>query len=543
MDATTVIAAHAVVQKELPCPIKMYGTSLGLSTAGDKIYEIDVNSLTATELFNTGLSSSSKNGPNGNAYDPVNNRFYYSKYSSSDYLYFYDFTNPVNNPSGALPGGQVACAGWYNGMYYYIPQNTGKLYQATFNADGTINMVTMVKDYSGKSFSFGDVVVNTAGLLYGSSAVNTVGKFWTIDLSDYTYTEISNLVHMQLAFGSDGDLYGHDAANGNFYSIDATLGTRTLIGQIGNLKFTDLASGPYKPCTIVEETAWADGTDFAGKNWATMITYQLQYKMEQMWPEGGTSTIAFEDLPLSGSLDWDYNDWVADVDIQATYWGTESDRDILQVDFTVTPEARGAGYNHAFHLKIPADTFASDGTYTLTIYDGDGIQLSQTIAAFDASIANDFTVVPSTTTALPGSLTNTVEPTGIVSHYPTEDNTDVNAPKHEPYVAPKRTATLSIVFNDMEPFELSDYNPYSGFHGQGLFFDPYLYVYDTANYIHVGDSRMLTVPSDWMWPEAGIAIWKAYTSGVTAGDPTTNPPTFASNWWTTYNDLVYNGKP
>jgi len=271
------IAAHAVVQLEESCPAIMYGTSLGGSGVGDKIYEIDVSAETASLLFNTGLSPSSVNGPNGNAYDSINNRLYYSTYASSDYLYFYDFTNPVNNSAGSLPGGQVACAGWYNGNYYYIPQRTGKLYETTFNLDGTVNASAMVYEYSGKSFNFGDVVITSNGLMYGSSAVNGVGKFWSINLSDYTYTEISNMAHMQLAFGSDGVLYGHDAGNANFYIIDPLLGTRTLISQINSLKFTDLASGPYEPCVPQVETAWGDevGIPFPGSNWAMYLIYEM----------------------------------------------------------------------------------------------------------------------------------------------------------------------------------------------------------------------------------------------------------------------------
>jgi hypothetical protein len=269
------IAVHAEVYSEAPCPIIMYGTSLGVSTYGDKIYEIDVNSLTAIELFNTGLSPSSKNGPNGNAYDPDNNWLYYSAYINPDKLYFYDFTNPVNNYAGQISG-QVACAGWYNGEYYYIPQNTGKLYKVTFNPDGTILTNTLIQTYAGKSFNFGDVVINQNGLMYGSSTVNGVAKFWSIDLmNSYLYTEISLMSHMQLAFGSDGELYGHDAGNANFYTIDYIAGTRTLVGSIGGLKFTDLASGPYEPCSPEYETAWSEGTEFPGNSWAMYFTYEL----------------------------------------------------------------------------------------------------------------------------------------------------------------------------------------------------------------------------------------------------------------------------
>jgi hypothetical protein len=227
----------------------VYGTSLGGSGTGDKIYEIDLATLTATELFNTGLNTGDGNWPNGNAYDPQNNRLYYSVKPNK--LYYYDFAgNQVDATNGNTTPGDVACGSFYNGKYYYIPQNSSNLYQVTLDASsGFITSVDNIQTYTGKTFSFGDVVVSLDGsILYGSSAVNGTGTFWSIKLSDYSYTYISNMAHMQLAYGSDGRLYGHDAGNANFYVIDESAGTRTLLGVLNTGpsggKFTDLASGP-----------------------------------------------------------------------------------------------------------------------------------------------------------------------------------------------------------------------------------------------------------------------------------------------------------
>jgi len=297
-----------------------------------------------------------------------------------------------------------------------------------------------------------------------------------------------------------------------------------------------LPCGTEEVCKLEEETAWGAGIDFPGKNWAMYFPYEIQgVEILVEWPEGGTITVAFEDLQIASSSDYDYNDWVADIETLATFWGTEAEHsDLLRIDFTITPEARGAGYNHVFHLAIPAGTFGCNGTYTLTING-----TSET-GAFYASTDNDFVVIPWTYNALPGTLTNTIEPPGIVSHYPNINNTDPAAPQHQPYVPPQVTATLSIEFSELCPFDFSVYDPYNPekMHGEGLFFDPYLHVVNWNGNINQGDPRMLTVPVDWMWPEAGVAIWKAYPD-VTAG----NPPTFTAEWWVDYNDLVYEGKP
>jgi len=285
------VAAHAVVgQRDVTCPAVMYGTS-GVSGELDKIYEINVNGLSANMLFDTYPLNSHVNGPNGNAYDPDNNRLYYSKYASPDYLYFYDFANPVNNPAGKLTeSGMVACGGWYKGEFYYIPQGTGKLYKASFDDDGKIlNTPIMLHDTGVNFGAFGDIAITQDGMIYGSSNMSPAAKFWSIDLMNgYQYTEISEMAHMQLAFGSDGLLYGHDASDGNFYWIDPLNGTRSLIGSINGLKFTDLASGPYSPCAPSNETAWGDGTTFVDKgNWAMYFNYVPECQCtEQLWQIG-----------------------------------------------------------------------------------------------------------------------------------------------------------------------------------------------------------------------------------------------------------------
>jgi len=306
-EAQIKVATHAVVgQRDVNCPAVMYGTS-GVSGDLDKIYEIDVNGLTSTMLFNTSPLNPHINGPNGNAYDPDNNWLYYSKYASPDYLYFYDFVNLVNNPAGSLPGGQVASGGWYNGKFYYFPQQSGKLYETSFNLDGTIANTTLLCDTGINFGAFGDIAITQDGLIYGSSNMNPA-RFWSVDLMNgYQYTEISEMPHMQLAFGSDGLLYGHDANDGNFYWIDPLNGVRSLIGPVNGLKFTDLASGPYAPCDPSNVTAWAGETRFVVKgNWATYFTYDPECQCtEQFWqigtPDGPVN-------PIAGSAEYPANE-------------------------------------------------------------------------------------------------------------------------------------------------------------------------------------------------------------------------------------------
>ncbi len=154
------------------------------------------------------------------------------------------------------------------------------------------------------------------------------------------------------------------------------------------------------------------------------------------------------------------------------------------MEFTIIPEAKLAGYTHKMHLDTAV--FGCDGTYEL--YRDGSLAAS---GAYITGVGIDVLLVP-----------NTGSP-------PTE-------------------VKLIITFNPGCQFDFSVFDPYSTYHGEGLFFDPYLYVNNTGQEIHQGDVRMLTVPTDWTWPTPdGNAIWNVY-SKVTAG----SPPTFVPYWWT-----------
>jgi hypothetical protein len=238
------------------------------------------------------------------------------------------------------------------------------------------------------------------------------------------------------------------------------------------------------PCDAVEETAWADGLPFPGKNWATYIMYTVQGEIPVEWPEGGTTTVAFEDLPISGGNDWDYNDWVADIIVKAIYFGTSADKDLTSMEFTIKPQAKLAGYDHRMFLDTTA--FNCNGTYELY---RDGTLVAS--GTYTPASGIDVVLVP-----------NTGSPPALVK--------------------------LILTFAPGCQFDFSAFDPYSSYHGEGLFFDPYLKVLGPGYEIHQGDPRMLTVPTDWVWPTPdGNAIWNVYPK-VTAGDP----PTFVPYWWT-----------
>jgi hypothetical protein len=227
----------------------------------------------------------------------------------------------------------------------------------------------------------------------------------------------------------------------------------------------------------------------------------------------------FEDLPLdTPNLDWDYNDWMTTIRLDPTCSDTSPGADLLSMEFTVLPEARGAAYDHSFRLTIPPGGFACDGTYTKTLFYAEGtLVITETTGDFDASKGAEFEVFPLTSEVLP-DMSNTDET--------------------KPYVPPQRTASLSIVFPGSCPFGPGPFDPIPSIHGEGLFFGASLYVHNTGDTVVVGDSRTLLVPVQWLWPEEGKPVWLAYPR-VQEGEP----PAFPWEWWTEWTDDVYEGKP
>jgi hypothetical protein len=333
-----------------------------------------------------------------------------------------------------------------------------------------------------------------------------------------------------------------------------------------------------------EETAWAydaeNGGTFDTNRWSAYLVYTLQPPLEVVeWPSSeGMLSLAFEDAE---GVDYDYNDWVVDVKTLVTY---ELGR-VTGIDFEFFPEARGAWHTHAFHMRFPAGVFDGEVTGTLTLYDADGNEMSvESNVCFDGSGAEcDFTVIPNTMDAIPRydppfweRYINTVEPTndqGIVTHYWYEYEGQVYWKYSDVgYKPPQITARLSLQLAPGDDFSLPDYSTlltdWFGVQLAATFFDPYIHVielstpaqpmypdptgneWDIPNLAFPSPGvRRLVVPTDWLWPEAGVHIADAY-SKVTKNE--TDQPIFSNGegWWTDMtpdpycdgNSTLYQGK-
>ena len=279
---TLIIAAHAVIEKGCN-PI---GDVYGIKRNSGEVYGVDVLTGETALIFTTVAPPTSNVGPNGLAYDGGNKRFYYCDYTGTSILYFWDGTQEL--VAGPLPYGDIAAADFDDGKYYFItgPPKSDDLYEVTFDANGYIASITKLADIAdnehGWSFN-GDIAVRD-GVLYGWGSCRHGYEFFTYNLSTpgtfATVIKTAYLASLQLAFGLDGELYGHRSASpGNFYVIDTTTGAvGSPVCNTGGITFTDCASGAM--CVPDSETAWGaeegGGTRFIDKgDWATYFIYTI----------------------------------------------------------------------------------------------------------------------------------------------------------------------------------------------------------------------------------------------------------------------------
>ena len=267
------IATHAALESQITEAI-IYGV-----TQDGEIFTIDMLNGKEEILTDNLNNEGGNNWPNGLAFDQENGRLYYADGSDRNQIWFYDMDTGENHPAGTA-GGVVAGAEFANGAYWYIVNGTDEFRKMTFDADGK-NGVDEFVSKLGTSHNLGDLAVNfSETILYGHSNTSRGNAFFSIDLDDFAYTEIKQPAgkNLQIAFGSDGILYGVTTGTKNWYMIDLITGERTPVRDALN-SYTDLANG--REFKIKTETAWGafDVGDirFTDQgNWATYFEYSLQ---------------------------------------------------------------------------------------------------------------------------------------------------------------------------------------------------------------------------------------------------------------------------
>ena len=172
---TAVLSASPVAAQDFAL-----GTVVG---APGELWEINLTTLATSFLTDT-LLNNAANQPNAQAWDDVNKRFYYAKALGGN-LYVWEqatdthtflgnlesLSSMTNDGNGATPA--LASAAFYNGEYYFVVDGTDDLWKVTFSGPLAISAVTFVGDLTGNHhvFFFGDIAINSSGVLYGSGAL------------------------------------------------------------------------------------------------------------------------------------------------------------------------------------------------------------------------------------------------------------------------------------------------------------------------------------------------------------------------------------
>jgi LruC domain-containing protein len=175
----------------------------------------------------------------------------------------------------------------------------------------------------------------------------------------------------------------------------------------GNQSLLDTYAYARSSTNTIITVGVADGTTDSDADGATDYEEECVLGTDPADPEDGgqyptgafvrRSTVLFEDMIGAGQNDWDYNDFVVQVDVAGN---TDLARTgIEEITLTYTPLARGAGYYHDLYQRIP---FTGGWSATLTV---GGVEVDSWSGSGDLDVKLDETLdlLP----AQVGSFTNT----------------------------------------------------------------------------------------------------------------------------------------
>ena len=237
----------------------------------NEIVEVDLVGKTNKAVYNTGLSGSS----NAFAYDNTRNQFFFLDPSKN--LQFWNRNSKLVQIATAAQLGLSSAtipanAAFYDNAYWFFSEGAHVLNKVALTYTGSTPAFSSVTQYGitntifpAATNTFGDIAINTSGMLYAVTAAGSGGNFYRLDLttlvstlsptasqnvatsikSGLTDPEIAtppNTVGLQIGFSSDqAKLFGHNASTGKWYEVNLTNGDLTLVTS-GGSAFTTLAA-------------------------------------------------------------------------------------------------------------------------------------------------------------------------------------------------------------------------------------------------------------------------------------------------------------
>ena len=331
--------------------------------------------------------------------------------------------------------------------------------------------------------------------------------------------------------------YSHDDTVGSVFSNAAIHGLQddTLLEALGYSPSGPPCPAKFAKILLIQAVAALLNTAHSDVNYPLSLTELISQvntalagtkdDMEKLKDELDKNNNLGGDLCGCGggcksNNDFDYNDFVVDVDINGFY----IQGILTELNFTFEALARGAAYHHDFKIHFPANTFGKDGNYALFYYNTDGSLMSIDGGPFDDDFSIDLDIFKDTWLAMP--------PNSPGPHSFSGNTVDGSGAQ------PGRKTVLTFNFSGFfgpENLDLDTYTlNYIGIHGSNLFFDPILYVWNTGENVDKGDVRFIPTPKDWIWPQERAPIWDVYpyNTATTEGVKQGNPPIFTLNWYT-----------
>ena len=259
------VDGSCTLPSELPeCPF--YGTSRQDPTSIFAI-QSDNGGITETEIGNIPDESTNSSQPNGLAYDPADDVWYFAEEGG-----FLKTMNEDGDLSTIKEYGQITAgasiggAAFHDGAYYFIPQGGDTLKSVTVQMDANYGtaadpdstpVVTDVVTLDWSGIRLGDLAVDRSNnTLYVSTRETSEAgaNFFSVDLDDPSVQqEIANesdgdrtefAIESQIAF-ENSTLWAHDANDGAWRTVDLADGSVSEVVAVTR-EYTDLSQCGFR---------------------------------------------------------------------------------------------------------------------------------------------------------------------------------------------------------------------------------------------------------------------------------------------------------